>query len=288
MIRDFALIIGSMKCGTTSLFRHLENHPQIAACKIKEPNFFTSKENLEKGFDWYQSLWDYDVNTHKFAIEASVNYTKIPRLPNAAEKIRQIADDKAINFKFIYIIRNPIERIESHCTHDLEAQWSKRFKHEIRYGIPYPAVEISQYARQIDEYYKRFPKDSIMLLDFEDLKANPQSLLKMVCQFLEIDPSFNFENASSVYNSTKGKSVANPRWLTVEKYMIYPFLRLLPLEKRGRIATQIRSYFNPTKVQNNLKLSEEQRDFVIRELRDDLRKLNLEYGIDTSRWKLEG
>jgi len=30
-----ALIIGAMKCGTTSAFHYLSTHPQIACCRVK-------------------------------------------------------------------------------------------------------------------------------------------------------------------------------------------------------------------------------------------------------------
>lgn len=45
MINNFAVIIGCMKCGTTSLFYYLSQHPQIAACNPKEPNFFADDLN---------------------------------------------------------------------------------------------------------------------------------------------------------------------------------------------------------------------------------------------------
>jgi hypothetical protein len=41
MITAFALIIGSMKSGTTSLFRYLAEHPELSPSTPKEPNFFS-------------------------------------------------------------------------------------------------------------------------------------------------------------------------------------------------------------------------------------------------------
>ena len=107
-IDNFALIIGAMKAGTTSLFKYLSQHPEICACQEKEPNFFASDINWSKGLDWYQNLWKWNQDLHKIALEASTFYTRLPEA-NAAERIAQI---KA-KFKFIYILRNPVERIES-------------------------------------------------------------------------------------------------------------------------------------------------------------------------------
>lgn len=82
-MNNFALIVGSMKCGTTSLFSYLAQHTQISACNDKEPRFFTNDHKWAKGFEWYQSLWDWDHNQHKIALEASVDYTRVPFRPNA-------------------------------------------------------------------------------------------------------------------------------------------------------------------------------------------------------------
>ena len=109
-IKNFLLIIGSMKCGTTSLFNYLATHPEISASKVKEPEFFTKKSSWEKGFDFYTKLWDYDEENHKFALEASTNYSKISRITNAADRIYQIRSEQKVNFKFIYIIRNYLPR----------------------------------------------------------------------------------------------------------------------------------------------------------------------------------
>ena len=50
---NFALIIGAMKSGTTSLFHLLAQHPEIAAASVKEPNYFSSDDVYSKGWDWY-------------------------------------------------------------------------------------------------------------------------------------------------------------------------------------------------------------------------------------------
>ena len=63
----FAIIIGAMKSGTTSLFHYLSQHPRIAACHEKEPDFFSNPENFAKGLDWYRNLWDWVAELHDIA-----------------------------------------------------------------------------------------------------------------------------------------------------------------------------------------------------------------------------
>ncbi|MEH7322822.1 sulfotransferase domain-containing protein, partial [Cytobacillus firmus] len=45
------LIIGAQKCGTTSLYNYLIQHPNIISAKHKEIHFFDY--NYNKGSNWY-------------------------------------------------------------------------------------------------------------------------------------------------------------------------------------------------------------------------------------------
>ena len=44
LLPDF-IIIGAMKCGTTTLYRYLSEHPQIEMSREKETDFFVSEIN---------------------------------------------------------------------------------------------------------------------------------------------------------------------------------------------------------------------------------------------------
>ena len=78
----FLIIIGAMKSGTTTLFRLLAQHPQIARPSEKEPHFFSRAERFENGLSHYQNLWKWRPGFHKVALEASTGYTKFPFDPN--------------------------------------------------------------------------------------------------------------------------------------------------------------------------------------------------------------
>jgi len=71
----FAVIIGVFKAGTSSLYYYLSEHPVIAPCVIKEPNFFCMSNKFSRGIDSYKNLWEWDSKIHKYALEASHNYT---------------------------------------------------------------------------------------------------------------------------------------------------------------------------------------------------------------------
>ncbi|MEL7354081.1 MAG: sulfotransferase [Cyanobacteria bacterium J06560_5] len=287
-IGHFTLIIGAMKCGTTSLFNYLAEHPQVAPSKAKEPNFFTHDKSWKKGISHYRTLWDFDPAIHQTALEASINYSKVPRLPNAAKRIYQMAQQESVNFKFIYIIRDPIERIISHCTHDLEEQWSVRYNHPIVCGIPYPAIEISKYAMQLSEYSQRFPAENILLLQADELRLNPQRVLNTVCAFLDIDTAFKFHNIKKQHNPSKGKPVTNRFWPKMDKYVASPMIRYLPRHLRSPAMSMLRGWFSTGQIQQKFQISEQQRKFILEELHSDIQELHSQYEINVSQWGCHG
>jgi hypothetical protein len=279
MINNFVIIIGAMKSGTSSLFSYLSQHPSISPCKTKEPNFFSNDTNWNKGLDWYKRLWDWNPKIHKYALEASTHYTKIPSYPNAAKRISTV---KA-NFKFIYIMRDPIKRIESHYSHNIRNKEVEELKTIISRVKSCHLIETSRYAKQIIEYYKRFPEDSILLLRFESLRAYPRKVLTKVCEFLRIDPDFSFKGIGNVYNKS-GLVNKSPLWNFLEGItLLRKFAKkIIPFQLREavRFALSKKSKFY-------YKLSKKEKEFVINELREDLRILKTRYGVDLDEWELK-
>src|SRR3954454_2741624 len=52
------VVIGGLKCGTTSLHHYLNLHPQIEMSRPKELNFFVEELNWDLGRDWYRVGFD--------------------------------------------------------------------------------------------------------------------------------------------------------------------------------------------------------------------------------------
>ena len=271
-----------MKCGTTSLFSYLAQHPQIAPCSEKEPNFFSKNVNWSKGFDWYRDLWDWDSTKHKFALEASVNYTKLHHYIDTTDRILSLKE-QGVNFKFIYIMRNPLDRIESHYNHGQAMSWNSTLK-PISEGIDRHLIETSRYAKQIEIYYQKFSADDILLLNFDDLKAEQDIIMRKLCLFLDIETSYNFEGIDTIYNANKQRIVYGNSWRVLRKNKLLRSLaKLLPTTQKE----MFRDRFFSSQIEEKIKLSSEQRNFILSQLREDLHKLNSEYGVDINSWGIE-
>ncbi|MGL5834106.1 MAG: sulfotransferase family protein [Waterburya sp.] len=283
-INNFALIIGSMKSGTTSLFNYLAQHPEISGCQRKEPNFFSYDDRWNQGFSWYLQEWpDWNPKVHKIALEATINYTKYPIYPNAAERIYQLRN-KA-DFKFIYVVRNPLERIESQYTYELgsnRADKIKRFS-DGDLEIETEFIETSKYAKQIKEYYKYFPKENILLLDFEDFKCDNAGTLKKIIRFLGVSDEYEFQDLNVIHNQTKSRVIDDKLWRSFRQ--IKPLRRVVNQTVPKKTKQAIHSLFGK-KVTGNFKLSPQQRELVLRELEEDLLELKTKYNFDLSSWKI--
>jgi hypothetical protein len=184
ILPDF-IIIGGMKCGTTSLHYYLNCHPEISMTSEKELNFFIQERNWDKGIEWYQSQF---INKSKAKLygEASPNYTNYPNW-TATPKLMY---ETVPHAKLIYILRDPIERIVSQYVHKYADGWENRAITEALADFeenPYNFyVCRSCYYSQLEQYLQYFPPSNILILITEDLYRFPEKTLQSVCKFLDV------------------------------------------------------------------------------------------------------
>lgn len=285
-IEKFALIIGSMKSGTTSLFNYLEQHPEVSPCRQKEPHFFSDASNFKRGIEYYQSLWDWDKKSHKIALEASTSYTGLKSVAiagklNSAANIAQFQRDYGFKFKFIYLMRNPIQRLESHYNHLKAGEYRNR---QITINKLNLMIESSKYAMQLDEYYQRFAPENILLLKFDELKHEPAKLVTKVCRFLEVDSQFNFEDLEVSYNSHQNKyKNMIPGWHLIRKNKIVKS-GLMSIPKELKYSAS--SLFSRKYDTEYVKFSLDEKEYILQQLNSDMQRLKFDYGFDLSSWKI--
>ena len=272
----FAFIIGAMKSGTTSLFVILSQHPQICASREKEPDYFI-KDRPDRSRDDYLALWDWQSNMHAIALESSVAYTKAPLIAGVPARISRAGLGE---YRFIYMLRDPLDRIESQVRHGLFAGWGQ----SLDAGISDDLLDFSRYAMQLDYYLKYFSKTHILLVTLEEFKQDPHTVLSRICRFLEIDDEFQFSNVEAPRNSGEFFNTAGSM-AQISQGEIGQFIahRILP----SRVKDWLRSYLtkrgNIKENDSNLgrwKLEPEERIFILNRLREDLRRLESGFGID--------
>lgn len=172
------VVIGAMKCATTTLAVQLGAQEGIFVSDPKEPNFFSDDDNFAKGMPWYESLFDSARNCPLIG-EASTHYTKLPTHPRTLERFRAALP----HAKLIYVMRHPIDRVVSQYIHE----WSQRLisgpiDDELA-ANPW-IVDYGRYAMQIRPWLEAFGPARILPVFNERLRAQPQQELERVCAFL--------------------------------------------------------------------------------------------------------
>lgn len=203
------IIIGAQRCGTTSLYNYLIEHPCVAPSFQKEVHFFDN--NFRKGIAWYRAhfptlLYKYYVEKiHKRKLitgEASPYYIFHPHAPRRIKKILP-------HVKLIILLRNPVDRAFSHYHHEvrlgfetlsfedaikkeserLNGEKEKMLQDEDYYSFNYQHYSYLQrgiYIDQIKVWFHLFPRKQILILKSEDFYADPPTTLRQVFRFLNL------------------------------------------------------------------------------------------------------
>jgi hypothetical protein len=186
------LIIGGQRCGTTSLYRYLSEHPDVHPGLVKEIQFFTL--NYGKGVDWYRSQFPPEsVGGHSF--DASPYYLFHPAAPERASGLLPDA-------RLIALLRNPVDRAFSHYQHNvgngledlgfeeaLEAEESRLAGDPGYSGAAhrrYSYVARGMYEPQLARWLDRYDRSALKVLVSEEFFADPAGSFAGVLRFLRL------------------------------------------------------------------------------------------------------
>jgi hypothetical protein len=204
------LIIGANKCGTTTLYDYLKEHPNIGSATKKELHFFDRPYTFSKGLTWYRSQFPISkLFSHKFTSqeklitgEASPEYLFHPLVP---QRVAGCLPD----VKIIVMLRNPVDRAYSHYKMTyrngnenlsfseaiskesdrigsiLEQMKQKENFFDIAYER-YSYLSRGIYVEQLQRWTNFFDRKQILVIKSEDFFAEPLDVLKKVFNFLEI------------------------------------------------------------------------------------------------------
>lgn len=227
-------IIGAPKCGTTSLHSYLDQHPQIGMSRRKETHFFVGPENIRQGIARVESLEEYEeLFDSDYAVrgEASPSYSAYPMHKGAPERIKGLVPDA----KFIYLVRDPVDRTISHYTHRVALGGERRSPQEALSDFSdtsSPYIYPSLYASQLDRYLRCFPRQRILVVDQRELLTNRREALREIFAFLSVDDTFDCLEFSDEYGVSRQRRIYPPGYTPfVERVAASP-LRLLPQSVR--------------------------------------------------------
>lgn len=264
------LVIGTMKGGTTSLYKYLAQHPDVCMSSTKETNYFSTE--FVRGVDWYRSLFGRDAIGFG---EASPSYTMSGDVP--ARQVAERMHDLVPDAKLLYVLRDPVERMVSNYWHNVAR---KRELRDLNLALSAPDNEncylrTSRYFRQLEDYLPFYDPSQLLLLTSEDLRRNTAVVMRRVFEFVGVDPNFHSNVFDYEYHRTAEKLRTDGPWkwlaMKVRRHLVLPFL---PPESRKRRSTYLQTLDSGTKTA------------LIERLSPDVQKLREFSGLNFGDWCL--
>lgn len=221
------LILGTQRGGTTTLQKHLTQHPRVKSARLsKGVHFFDV--NYDRGELWYRSHFrtgsGQRIVGRPYPImvgEASPYYLFHPLAP------ARIAATVP-NAKLIVLLRDPVSRAFSHHRHEVargfedldfeqavEAEPSRLAGEEERIIAEQDYVSHAHqhhsylarglYVRQLTRYLEHFPRQQIFVAESAELFQRPEELYGRLLDFLELEPFTpdTFEHLNPTSGSTR-------------------------------------------------------------------------------------
>jgi hypothetical protein len=247
-IKPNLFIIGAMKCGTSSLHAYLAEHPAIFMSEPKEPSYFLDREQLlrwypsmeEKGYwrgeDRYLGLFA-GAGGRPIVGESSTSYTKLPQISGVVERLAGFNAEA----RFIYIMRDPVERTISHYWHMVRNHDERRdmltaIREESHFR------DVSYYAMQLRPYVDAWGRDRVLTLTTEELSADPAQLVGRVFRWLGVDHEFlpsGLGTPEHVTPEALSQATGWPGMLRFRRTKLYRTLRPAIPERVRALATTL-------------------------------------------------
>ncbi len=208
-VPDF-FIVGHAKSGTTALYEMLRRHPEIYMPEEKEPMFFARNPPGTVGagafeqtgrkaetLAQYTALFDAAA-PGQLAGEASTFYLFSERAPARIAGARPDAKIIAIlrePASFVYSLHMQLLQNQTETERDLlkaiGLEGARREGRQIPRYAHWPAAlmytDRVRYAEQLRRYHAAFPPEQVLVLIYDDFRADNEGTLRRVLQFLGVE-----------------------------------------------------------------------------------------------------
>lgn len=229
-------IPGAAKSGTTSLHELLDIHPDICMSSNKEPVYWNSFEfnNFDcKKKEWYSNL--FSNKDAAFFGESTTSYLYYNNF------ITNVKANYKNDPKFIFILRNPIDRCFSHYWWMIGLGLEKsNFKNAIETDInrsfkPYKYYpdyyyHFGLYAKWLTPFFENFDRKNIKIITLDSLKSHRIKTLNECFNFLGVKKLPEVPEIISnktyklkypwVFHFIKKTSLGKYKYTKVAKYII--------------------------------------------------------------------
>jgi hypothetical protein len=172
--------------------------------------------------------------------------------------------DKSVprRFKLIYIVRDPIDRIESHARHtqltrkELGQTISPRSDHSLDVGVSPVSLATSRYTHQLQQYRRQLDSGELLVITLDDISERPKHTLDRIWDFLDL---VSFEDQRFLSSNEFRKRREMPDSIKLVR-------RLIPFRKQfrsvfGQETTErfIHFWLRPPQIDGRFQFTEKER-----------------------------
>jgi hypothetical protein len=198
---DF-FIVGNPKCGTTALYEMLRRQSRIYMPAQKSPHFFAGEggavaERLPRTLEDYLALFE-EARSDQLLGEASPSYL---RSRTAAAAIAAVQPQARI----IAILREPasflrslhLQLLQNHVETEkdfgkaIALESARREGKRLPRDCPWPQAllysERVRYVEQLRRYHEVFARENVLVLIYDDFRADNEGTVREVLGFLGVD-----------------------------------------------------------------------------------------------------
>lgn len=184
--------VGTQKSGTSWWAGLIEQHPQVS------PTLFGRKEMHFLTHFFERPMLPEDVRTYHTAFarppaqkcgEWTPNYMASPY---TLIRLRQAAPEA----KVLVMLRDPIRRYESGYNHEYKQRFGCMLVPALRrtvirdYALRKESIWMGMYGVQLEILLRHFPREQVLVLQYEQCRAEPLRHIQRTYAFLGLDPSF--------------------------------------------------------------------------------------------------
>lgn len=174
------MLAGAQKAATSTLYFLLDGHPDIVGTRPKEPHFFYRSADWKNELEQYHSLFKKEGKLYFDASTSTAFY------PFGNLEIWKDIHNYNPDMKFIYMVRNPIDRAISGYMHMYERGYTN---YSIEEAIikERQLIELGRYYTQIIPFIRTFGRENVLIIEFDDLMKNRPEVLDNLSVYLGVE-----------------------------------------------------------------------------------------------------
>lgn len=316
-LRRFIFLPGAQKSASTTLFRLIEQHPEICGSPLKEPHFFSKDEQYSLGLERYVRGAFPLCPAGAFLLDGSQSYLGLSSVPSRIERLVGRR-----NPRFLIILRNPVDRAESAFRHfsskpggelkrsieqiaprslgdfdlgklldweELEVKQQLgegsivgRHPSWTREGFPYRYFFLGAYSLHLERYFAVFPRTSFLFFKFEDVVRDQKAAVERSCSFLGLSPPEELRDDLHLNKSLAYRNDALARVVAALKGLLRPLKSHLPSRFHAAVRQVEEDHLL---IRRTDSLQSAARTSLVSLFEPEVRKVEGMTGLDLSEWR---